>query len=88
MVVEKALSEFSSTFHLEDLGNKLNGWKHFGNENFHFGSHCIRTNSVIDRCHGFFVAKFERLKSSDKKKRKRRIKNEEIDEPSNKILKR
>ncbi|KAL7648943.1 UNVERIFIED_CONTAM: hypothetical protein RMT77_000878 [Armadillidium vulgare] len=89
MVVEKALAKFSSSFSLEDVSKKLIGWKHFGNENYDFGRHCIRTNSHIDRCQGFFVAKFVRLasKSSSNQKKKRRIKNEDVDIHTSKIIK-
>ncbi|XP_045115578.1 28S rRNA (cytosine-C(5))-methyltransferase-like [Portunus trituberculatus] len=47
-------------FELEDLGSKLKGWKNFGKEDYEFGKCCLRTVPDIDKCHGFFVAKFIR----------------------------
>ncbi|XP_045608311.2 28S rRNA (cytosine-C(5))-methyltransferase isoform X1 [Procambarus clarkii] len=59
-VIQEALKRFNHQFELENLGQKLPGWKHFGNENFVFGEKCLRTRTDVDKCHGFFVAKFVR----------------------------
>ncbi|XP_042889832.1 28S rRNA (cytosine-C(5))-methyltransferase-like [Penaeus japonicus] len=64
-VVEDALKFYGRQFELEDLGKKLEGWKHFGNDRFDFGSRCVRTVPDVDRCHGFFVAKFVRKEKPD-----------------------
>lgn len=53
-----------SEFELEDLGSKLKGWKHYGKEDYKFANCCLRTVPDIDKCHGFFVAKFIRKDSS------------------------
>lgn len=58
-VVRTVLSQHEE-FELEDLGSKLEGWKHFGKEDYEFGKCCLRTVTHIDKCHGFFVAKFIR----------------------------
>ncbi|KAG0712111.1 putative 28S rRNA (cytosine-C(5))-methyltransferase [Chionoecetes opilio] len=65
-VVQKALGQHQD-FELEDLASKLCGWKHFGKESYEFGKYCIRTVPEIDKCHGFFVAKFVRKNSCDTK---------------------
>ena len=73
-VVQSALKQCEE-FQLEDLGTKLKGWKHFGKEDYEFGKFCLRTVADIDKCHGFFVAKFIRRNPTCKtkltKKRKR-----------------
>lgn len=60
-VVQTALNQYQE-FELEDLGGKLQGWKHYGKQNYEYGKYCIRTVAEIDKCHGFFVAKFIRKK--------------------------
>lgn len=64
-VIEEALDQYHDQFELEDLGQKLPGWKHFGNMDFSFGKMCLRTNTEIDKCHGFFIAKFVRKTNKD-----------------------
>lgn len=64
-VVEEALKVYGHQFELEDIGKKLDGWKHYGKEGFDFGSKCVRTVPDVDRCHGFFVAKFVRKAEPD-----------------------
>lgn len=64
-VIEEALKVYGHQFELEDIGKKLDGWKHFGKEGFEFGSKCVRTVPGVDRCHGFFVAKFVRKAEPD-----------------------
>ncbi|XP_076044680.1 28S rRNA (cytosine-C(5))-methyltransferase-like isoform X2 [Oratosquilla oratoria] len=59
-VVSEALEKFGDHFELENLGGKLNGWKHFGEKKYPFGYLCLKTNISLDKCHGFFVAKFVR----------------------------
>nr|XP_053628690.1 28S rRNA (cytosine-C(5))-methyltransferase-like [Cherax quadricarinatus] len=88
-VVQNALKEFQDQFELEDLSEKLSGWKHFGNESFVFGRRCLRTRTDVDKCHGFFVAKFVRIskicnrltsvnKIDKKRKQQKSFKNLEI----------
>ncbi|XP_047487615.1 28S rRNA (cytosine-C(5))-methyltransferase-like [Penaeus chinensis] len=64
-VIEEALKAYGHQFELEDIGKKLDGWKHFGKEGYEFGSKCVRTVPDVDRCHGFFVAKFVRKAEPD-----------------------
>ena len=61
-VVQSVLSQCENEFELENLQSKLQGWKHFGRENYGCGKYCLRTVPEIDKCHGFFVAKFIRKK--------------------------
>ncbi|KAG7154644.1 28S rRNA (cytosine-C(5))-methyltransferase-like 3 [Homarus americanus] len=80
--VEKALEHYQDEFELENLGQKLSGWKHFGDPRFVFGEKCLRTIADIDMCQGFFIAKFVRkdkkcgdTSNSVKKKTKKRKQN-------------
>lgn len=68
-VVEEALRT-QKNFKLANLGEQLQGWKHFGHPNFEFGNKCLRTDVDIDRCTGFFVAKFVRKDGNEMKKAK------------------
>ncbi|XP_063594207.1 28S rRNA (cytosine-C(5))-methyltransferase-like [Penaeus indicus] len=79
-VVEEALKTYGHQFELEDIGKKLDGWKHFGKEGFEFGSKCVRTVPDVDRCHGFFVAKFVRKAEPDEEGAFKREEDEEHDE--------
>lgn len=60
-VVQTALHQHQE-FELEDLAGKLQGWKHYGKQNYEHGKYCLRTVADVDKCHGFFVAKFIRKK--------------------------
>lgn len=59
-VVQSVLSQYGKEFELENLQSKLQGWKHFGKQNYECGKYCLRTVAETDKCHGFFVAKFIR----------------------------
>lgn len=73
-VVESVLSQYGKEFELENLQNKLQGWKHSGKQNYECGKYCLRTVAEIDKCHGFFVAKFIRKKPSQTNVAKKRQK--------------
>lgn len=60
--MQSVLKHHELEFELENLQSKLQGWKHFGKENYECGKYCLRTVTNIDKCHGFFVAKFIRKK--------------------------
>lgn len=64
-VVEEALNQYHDHFKLENLGKKLPEWKHFGNTKYSCGKKCLRTNTEIDKCQGFFIAKFVRRNNKD-----------------------
>lgn len=69
-VVDDVLTQYHEEFELANLATHLQGWKHFGHHTYRFGHKCLRTDISIDRCTGFFVAKFVRKQAGKGKKRK------------------
>ncbi|XP_068251238.1 28S rRNA (cytosine-C(5))-methyltransferase [Palaemon carinicauda] len=69
-VIEGMLSQYHKKFEIVNLATQLKGWKHFGHDTYSFGSKCLRTNVSVDRCTGFFIAKFVRKQENDGIKRK------------------
>lgn len=84
VVVEDALNRFQSTFEL--VRPSLLGWKHFGLPSYSFGHLCLRTKSEVDKCQGFFVAKFKRKEqnlptgNSTKKKKSKTKRARDLDD--------
>ncbi|XP_064084595.1 28S rRNA (cytosine-C(5))-methyltransferase-like isoform X2 [Macrobrachium nipponense] len=69
-VIEDVLTQYHEEFELADLATCLKGWKHFGHDTYSFGNKCLRTDINIDKCTGFFVAKFVRKQAGKGEKRK------------------
>ncbi|KAK3860039.1 hypothetical protein Pcinc_033889 [Petrolisthes cinctipes] len=63
-VVKKALDMYQHQFKLADIKKRLPGWKNFGCEDYSFSKKVCKTNPDVDKCQGFFVAKFVRKEKS------------------------
>ena len=57
-VVQKIMLNYSHAFTLEDLSLTVTEWKSFGLSDCEFSKKVLRTDPDVDKCHGFFVAKF------------------------------
>ena len=57
-VVNGVLKHYGDRFELEDISAHFKQWKHFGVDNSENAKKVLRTDPSIDKCHGFFVAKF------------------------------